>query len=50
MGRLADGHLMRREEILVKRPEKTLDPKENGEWREGICYDVLKEPEALFGG
>ena len=50
MGRLADGHPMRREETLVKRPEKTLGPKKNEEWREGICYDVLREPEAMFRG
>lgn len=43
MRRLADGHLMRREETLVKCPKEK-------EWREGICYDVLREPEAIFRG
>ncbi len=47
---LADGHPMRREEMLVKHPVKTLGPKNNEEWREGICYDVLRAPEAMFGG
>lgn len=44
------GHPMRREKMLVKRPEKTLSLKENGEWREGMIIDVLKEPEAMFRG
>ena len=47
MGRLADEHSMRREETLVKRPKRTLGLKKE-EWREGICYDVLREPEAMF--
>ena len=41
---------MRREETLVKRPEKTLGPKKKEEWREGIYYDVVREPEAIFRG
>ncbi len=48
MGRLADGHPMRREETLVKRPKKTLGPRKKEEWREGICYDVLGEPKAIL--
>ncbi len=51
MGRLADSHPMRREETLVKRPEKTLGPKTKEEWREGICWDdMLREPRAMFRG
>ena len=39
---------MRREETLVKRPEKTLGPKKKEVWREGICCDVVREPGAMF--
>lgn len=34
MGRLG-GHPMRREETIVKLPEKTMGPKINGEWNVG---------------
>lgn len=47
MEKLADRHPMRKEITLVKYLKRTLGPKKE-EWREEICYDVLKELETMF--
>ena len=31
-------------------PKENPGPKEEGKWRERICYDVLREPEAILRG
>lgn len=39
-----------REEILVKRPKRTLGLKKKEGWRKRICHNMVKKLEAIFKG